>query len=196
MIRFQVKAVDPQGHDRTFMVDAPDEKSAASAIHDRGFFPFKVIEAPIPHESVPSPSLAEPEHTRPPSQPEAEHAVLTCQTCGNIVAKVLKKCPHCGAPRQPTKEEQQISNVAAVGCLTAVILIVVVGLISTTTPSSSRSYSPSPPSDHTEYKSTKPVREMDGWDRKQIDDAWDSMSQEEKRKQIYRDFGDIVDFQE
>lgn len=52
------------------------------------------------------------------------------------------------------------------------------------------------PQKYNDYKSTKPVREMDGWEQKQFNDVWGSMSPEEKRKQIYREFGDIVDIQE
>lgn len=47
-------------------------------------------------------------------------------------------------------------------------------------------------SDNTGYRSTKPVREMDGQERKEIDDAWRTMSPAEKRKQLRRDFGDLI----
>lgn len=53
-----------------------------------------------------------------------------------------------------------------------------------------------PSKKYNDYKSTKPVRDMDGWEIKQFNEAWDKMSPDEKKKQIYRDLGDVVNIQE
>jgi hypothetical protein len=49
--------------------------------------------------------------------------------------------------------------------------------------------------DHVEalrnYKSTKPLSQMDGQERHEYNEAWKYMSDEEKKKQIRRDFGDL-----
>ena len=192
---YLVKAVDKQGRDQEFMVEEVDARAAAASISSRGFFPFEVTECP-PQKDEPL-SRFKPESIKPCVQPEPQSAVLTCHACTNIMAKSLKKCPHCGAPRKPTAQEQQVSNIAALGCLIpAILFVILIAYSCSITPSSSRSYSSPRRTEHSDYKSTKPVREMDGWERKEIDDAWDTISPEEKRKQIYRDFGDIVDIQE
>jgi Zn finger protein HypA/HybF involved in hydrogenase expression len=68
---------------------------------------------------------------------------LYCHACRQIMAKELKKCPHCGAERKPTKEDELAGNIAALACL--VSFLVLVGFIAhscLTEPSQSIATSP------------------------------------------------------
>ena len=42
------------------------------------------------------------------------------------------------------------------------------------------------------YKSIKPTWQMDGQERHDLDEAWKYMSPEEQKKQLRRDFGDLI----
>ena len=106
---YLVKAVDKQGRDQEFMVEEVGARVAAASIRSRGFFPFEVTECP-PQKDEPL-SRFKPESIKPCVQPEPQSAVLTCHACTNIMAKSLKKCPHCGAPRESTNEEKLISQI-------------------------------------------------------------------------------------
>ena len=75
-------------------------------------------------------SAVESEPTAVPRQSESGRAILTCHACEKIMAKELKKCPHCGATRKPTKEEQFASNAWAFGCLIPVLIFILIGIYS------------------------------------------------------------------
>ncbi|HUU84136.1 MAG TPA: hypothetical protein VM243_11595, partial [Phycisphaerae bacterium] len=113
-----------------------------------------------------------------------------CPACKEWIHGSATKCPHCRAHQPPPASTYAIVAVIVV----VIFLMCILSAILSPTSRTSSSYSTTSP--YNDYKSTKPVREMDGWERKQIDDAWNSMSPEERRKQIYREFGDIVDIQE
>lgn len=105
--------------------------------------------------------------------------------------------------KKTRKDEQDVQHQDCIGCLVILVIIFLAFVFrpascrhSTTTYSSPSSGRYTEPTRQSEYKSTKPLWEMDGQERKELDDAWNSMSSEEQLKQIRRDFGDIVDFNE
>jgi len=145
-MEYLVKAVDAKGRDQHFVVDADDPKSAAAAIRARGFFPFEVAERlRAAKDLVPAPPAPTPKEEPAPAVPPAAERplVYTCHACNGTVAKELKKCPHCGATRKPTPEEQFAGNIAGIGCLVALLVwVIFISHSCSTTPS--RTYSSSP----------------------------------------------------
>lgn len=128
-------------------------------------------------------------------------SLINCPECKKPVSETANACPGCSFTLTPEivaeqKEKKQKEGQAGVLIALGVFLVFVVLCSGLSRPSSTPSEDSSAQvkaqahlQELMNYKSTKPVSEMDGQEKHEFDEAWKYMSDEEKMKQTRRDFG-------
>jgi hypothetical protein len=92
--------------------------------------------------------------------------------------------------RKPTKSGNG-GAFAFVGIALCLLFLLFRGCAPSDNTSANNHSSYTSPNKYNDYKSTKPTWQMDGQEKHELNEAWGKMSQEEKKKQIRRDFGDL-----
>lgn len=101
-MKFTVKAIDPQGRDQEFTIDAPDQKTAVSTIRARGFFPFEVTPYDERPDPAPRPPTPEP---IPQPKPSAPVAPTTLESDDTVEPIPQPKLSDPVAPATPESDD-------------------------------------------------------------------------------------------
>jgi len=111
-MEFIVEVIDSEKQKKEIIINALDRKSAISNVRSQGYLIVGMMEKPGEPEIDDSFNLKQIAKFQEigKSTLQKESMILTCHVCNGIMAKELKKCPHCGVRRKPTENEKSTSN--------------------------------------------------------------------------------------